>query len=209
GMGGALSGQSGDDAVEPATTADATCTTSSDTGGIPAQYQNAVEDAAEEAGLPVSILDALFTQESGYDEDAVSHAGAGGVGQFMPATWAEYGNGGDRFDPYDNIEATGRILADLQHMIADVARNDVQQIEFTLAAYNAVPGPVQQSIKSQPYPETQTYVQIIIGNADVDYSEDCTERAGSVVGDLGTGEWTHPLPGGRSTSDFGPRPCPA
>src|SRR5699024_8743806 len=87
GMGGALSGQLGDHAVEPATTADATCTTSSDTGGIPAQYQNAVEDAAEEAGLPVSILDALFTQESGYDEDAVSHAGAGGVGQFMPATW--------------------------------------------------------------------------------------------------------------------------
>src|SRR5699024_6427345 len=127
----------------------------------------------------------------------------------MPATWAEYGNGGDRFDPYDSIEATGRFLADLQDMIADVASNDVEQIEFTLAAYNAGPGAVQQYNGIPPYPETQNYVQIIIGNADVDYSEDCTERAGSVVGDLGTGEWTHPLPGGRSTSDFGPRPCPA
>jgi len=209
GMGGALSGQSDDDAAEPATTADATCTTSSDTGRIPAQYQNAVEDAAEEAGLPVAILDALFTQESGYNEDAVSHAGAGGVGQFMPATWAEYGNGGDRFDPYDSIEATGRFLADLQDIIADVASNDVEQIEFTLAAYNAGPGAVQEYNGIPPYPETQNYVQIIMGNADDNYSEDCTERAGSIVGDLGTGEWTHPLPGGRSTSGFGPRPCPA
>src|SRR5699024_1175439 len=112
GMGGALSGQSGDDAVEPATTADATCTTSSDTGGIPAQYQNAVEDAAEEAGLPVSILDALFTQESDYDEGPLPHAGAGGVGQFMPARWAEYGHCGGRFAPDDSIEATGRSPAD-------------------------------------------------------------------------------------------------
>src|SRR5699024_4788176 len=63
GMGGALSGQSGDDAAETATTADATCITSGATGGIPPQYQDAVEDAADEAGLPVSILHALFTQE--------------------------------------------------------------------------------------------------------------------------------------------------
>src|SRR5699024_5554385 len=131
GMGGALSGQSGDDAAEPATTADATCTTSGDTGGIPAQYQDAVEDAADEAGLPVPILDALFTQESGYEEHAVSHAGAGGVGQFMPATWAEYGQGGDRFDPYDSIDATGRYLAAVQGMIADVAATDKERIEFT------------------------------------------------------------------------------
>jgi len=209
GMGGALSGQSGDDAAETATTADATCITSGATGGIPPQYQDAVEDAADEAGLPVSILHALFTQESGYDEDAVSDAGAGGIAQFMPATWAEYGNGGDRFNAFDGIAASGRFLAALQDMITDVASNDVEQIEFTLAAYNAGPGAVQQYNGITPYPETQNYVQIIMGNADVDYSEDCTERAGSVVGDLGTGEWTHPLPGGRSTSGFGPRPCPA
>src|SRR5699024_12154729 len=129
-----------DDSVEPGTTADVTCTTSSDTGCILAQYQNAVEDAAEEAGLPVSILDALFTQESGYDEDAVSHDGAGGVGQFMPATWAEYGNGRGRYESYDSIEASGRLLADLQDKIAGVARNDEEQIECTLAVYNAGTG---------------------------------------------------------------------
>src|SRR5699024_12252134 len=91
GMGGALSGQSDDDAAETATTADVTCTTSGATGGIPAQYQAAVEDAADEAGLPVSILHALLTEESGYNEDAVSHAGAGGIAQVMQATSGENG----------------------------------------------------------------------------------------------------------------------
>lgn len=31
---------------------------------------------------------------------------------------------------------------------------------------------------------------------------------GAVIGDLGSGDWTHPLPGGRLSSQYGPRACP-
>lgn len=40
--------------------------------------------------------------------------------------------------------------------------------------------------------------------------EDVTVLAsGLMVGDVGSGDWTHPLPGGNFSSGFGPRPCPA
>ena len=40
----------------------------------------------------------------------VSTAGAQGPMQFMPATWEQYGNGGDIQSPRDSIHAAGRLL---------------------------------------------------------------------------------------------------
>lgn len=175
---------------------------------IPSQYLPYVEDAAKEAGLPVSLLGALFQTESGFDPDAESPRGAGGIGQFMEGTWAEYGNGQDRFDPQASIAATGRYLKDLQQMVASEATTDQERIEYTLAAYNAGPGNVRRYGGIPPFPETQAYVPNILSLAQVEFSEDCKAPGGSVVGDLGTGEWTHPLPGSQLTSGYGPRPCP-
>ena len=176
---------------------------------VPPEYEEAIQDAADEADLPYEIVAALLYTESGWDPNASSRVGAGGLGQFMDYTWAEYGNGQDRFDPQASIEASGRYLRDLQNMVDDVATTDQEQIEYTLAAYNAGPGAVQQYGGIPPYPETQDYVPTIMDRAQVDFSEDCTPPGGSAIGDLGSGEWTHPLPGGQATSGFGPRPCPA
>lgn len=176
---------------------------------VPTEYEQWVQDAADEAGLPYEIVAALLYTESGWDPNASSRVGAGGIGQFMDYTWAEYGNGQDRFDPQASIEASGRYLRDLQTMVDDVATTDQEQIEYTLAAYNAGPGAVQQYGGIPPYPETQEYVPAIMDRAQVDFSEDCTPPGGSEIGDLGSGEWTHPLPGGQVTSGFGARPCPA
>src|SRR5699024_1591803 len=59
-----------------------------------------------------------------------------------------------------------------------------------------------------PYDETEAYVRTIMSAAQGQYSADCTAPE-SGDRDLGSGEWTHPLPGGVLTSGYGSRPCPA
>ena len=200
---------SDEESASGASTASGCSPTGGNDGGIPSEYLPYVEDAASEAELPVSLLGGLFQTESNWDERATSYAGAMGIGQFMPGTWADYGNGQDPFDPAASIAATGRYLKDLQAMIAPLATTDQERLELTLAAYNAGPGNVLRYEGIPPYPETQNYVPTIMELAQVEFSEDCTQPGGSSIGDLGTGEWTHPLPGGRFTSGYGPRPCPA
>jgi soluble lytic murein transglycosylase-like protein len=55
---------------------------------------------------------AQLNQESRFNPLAVSPAGAMGVAQFMPATWAEIGSG-DPFNAFDSIDAGARYMAKL------------------------------------------------------------------------------------------------
>lgn len=48
---------------------------------------------------------AQVRQESGFNPSAVSHAGARGIAQFMPATWAHWAQGQDPFDAAAGIKA--------------------------------------------------------------------------------------------------------
>ena len=68
-------------------------TTDNDNGeeralNIPNGWAPLVEAAAQTAGLPVSVVAAQLAQESRWNPDATSPAGAQGIAQFMPATWA-------------------------------------------------------------------------------------------------------------------------
>lgn len=179
-----------------------------DTSQIPNNWGPLVEDAAEEAGLPLSVVSAQFDQESKWDPKAVSSVGAGGLGQFMPETWEMYGEGGDRFDPEDSIAAYGRYMAALKGEVEAIADGDANElVRLTLAAYNAGPGAVQKYDGVPPYPETQNYIEKILSKGQENFSTDCKTPVGakSWDGDLGDGEWTTPLPGGAFTSGYGPR----
>ena len=178
-----------------------------DEGGIPAQYRPAVQDAAREAGLPVALIAAQIKAESDWNPQALSPAGAQGLAQFMPDTWAAYGIG-DPFDPQASIAAQGRYMKELLEAVSSLATTEKERIDFALAAYNAGPTAVRNTPGIPPIPETQEYVQRINRLAQLDYSVDCVPLGGSEIGDLGTGEWTHPMPGGILTSRFGPRTCP-
>lgn len=48
---------------------------------------------------------AQVRQESGFKPSAVSHAGARGIAQFMPATWRQWAPDQDPFDPIAGIKA--------------------------------------------------------------------------------------------------------
>ena len=88
---------------------------------VPNGWGPLVEEAAKTAGIPVSVAAAQLKQESNWNPNAGSSAGAQGIAQFMPDTWAAYGQGGDVTDPEDAIPAYGRYMAALRDEVKDVA----------------------------------------------------------------------------------------
>ena len=70
------------------------------------------QGAAQQYGLDWHYLAAINFLESDFDRDTnVSPAGAQGPMQFEPATWAEYGDGGNIHDPHDAIYGAARYLS--------------------------------------------------------------------------------------------------
>lgn len=174
---------------------------------IPEEYLEALESAAADSGFSVELLAAQIDAESSWDPQAGSPRGAQGLSQFMPETWREYGDGGDPFDPYDSIAAQGRYMGSLIEQIDHLATSERELAELALAAYNAGPGAVLDAGGIPEIAETQNYVRDIMAAAQSNYSSDCRPIGGHEIGDLGSAEWTHPLPGGRLTSGFGWRGC--
>jgi hypothetical protein len=67
--------------------------------------------AAAETGVPWPFLAAIHLVETRLSRiRGTSTAGAQGPMQFLPATWAQYGNGGDINDDRDAIFAAARLL---------------------------------------------------------------------------------------------------
>lgn len=112
-------------------------------------------EAARRFDIPAAWIDALIRVESGGDPRAVSAAGALGLMQVMPTTWAgereRYGLGRDPFDPHDNIVAGTAFLS---------AMRDRYGVGGMLAAYNAGPGRYEDyRLRGRPLPpETVAYV---------------------------------------------------
>src|SRR5690625_3955762 len=73
--------------------------------------------------------------ESSLNPRAVSPAGAMGLMQFMPATWAEWGEG-DPFNPEQSIKAGCAYMNFLFGRFAEIPAWD-ERYKFALAAYNA------------------------------------------------------------------------
>jgi len=79
-------------------------------------------------GIPWRYLAAINLVETGMGRiRGTSTAGAQGPMQFLPATWAAYGAGGDINDPRDAIMGAARYLA---------ANNGAEDIAFALYRYN-------------------------------------------------------------------------
>lgn len=86
-----------------------------------------------------------------------SSAGAMGVSQFMPGTWAKYGKGSP-YDPAQAIAAQGRYMCQLAK---DVRRFPGDDTANMLAAYNAGPGAVEKYGGVPNYRETKNYIKRI------------------------------------------------
>jgi soluble lytic murein transglycosylase-like protein len=120
-------------------------------------YGAEITAAAQRNGLDPALLAGLIKQESGFNPDAGSSAGAQGLTQLMPGTARGLGVT-DLHDPVQSIQGGARYLAQqMKTFNGDVAR--------ALAAYNAGPGAVQRYGGVPPYAETQNYVRAVQANA--------------------------------------------
>jgi soluble lytic murein transglycosylase-like protein len=112
--------------------------------------------AADAQALPPEFLGATLLQESAYDVDARSSAGAVGIAQFMPETAAA--NGVDPYDPFDAIDGAAKLLGDY---FATYRAHYADPYATALAAYNAGPFAVSRYGGVPPYAETREYVALI------------------------------------------------
>jgi soluble lytic murein transglycosylase-like protein len=109
--------------------------------------------AARRHGIPEDLFLRLVQQESAWDPQAVSHAGAIGLAQLMPDTARMLGV--DPTDPVANLDAGARYLA--------MQFRSFRRWDHALAAYNAGPEAVRQHGGIPPFAETRDYVRIILG----------------------------------------------
>lgn len=116
-----------------------------------APYEAAFTAAESKYGLPAGLLRAVAKQESAFNPNAKSPAGATGLMQFMPAT--AKGLGLDPTDPFASIDAAGKYLSGHLQTFGSVP--------LALAAYNAGPGNVKKYGGIPPFTETQNYVKKI------------------------------------------------
>lgn len=109
------------------------------------------------------LLLAQYWQESRLDPDAVSSAGAQGIAQIMPRTWAAWsrktGYAGE--SPFNPVASINVGAAYLNHMIKQWywERPEIDRIALALASYNAGLGNILEAQKLSDY--AHSYADII------------------------------------------------
>lgn len=124
-------------------------------------YMPFVTQVFRERGLPEELA-CLAYVESGFNPNAVSRAGAGGMWQFMPYTGKKYGLSQDRWmderrDPYKATEAAAEYLTKLH--------GDFKDWHLAISAYNAGEGKIGRALAGT---ESKTFFELCRKNDMLD-----------------------------------------
>jgi TP901 family phage tail tape measure protein len=133
-----------------------TTTTSTGTSTYSGKYADFINKASSTYGVDPNLIAAIIKQESGFNPNARSGAGAKGLMQLMPGTAKELGVK-NAYDPYESIMAgTKYFVQQLKAFGGNVQK--------ALAAYNAGAGNVRKYGGIPPFKETQNYVKNVLAN---------------------------------------------
>ncbi len=149
----------------------------------PLPYPAQVFDASARNQIPPHLIYAIMREESRFESDVVSRAGAVGLMQLMPETARrvarrlELGDVGDRLDDPSVNVSIGSWYA------SDLLREGDGSVAWMLAAYNAGPGAAKRwlepgvagdaaitAVESIDYRETRGYVKRVVESANVYHS---------------------------------------
>jgi len=120
------------------------------------RYANIIQTASRAYGVEPSLVHAVISAESNYNQYAVSPRGAMGLMQLMPDTARRYGVQ-NMMDPTENIHGGVRYLRDLLDMFKG-------RMDLAIAAYNAGENAVIRSgLQIPPIAETRHYVPKVLG----------------------------------------------
>lgn len=98
------------------------------------EYDDLIQASADSLGWDWRLLASMVFQESKFNPELESWAGAKGLMQLMPVTAERYGVD-DRSDPEESMKAATNVIQVLWNRFVDVP-DSTDRIKFTMAAYN-------------------------------------------------------------------------
>ncbi|MGO2069235.1 transglycosylase SLT domain-containing protein [Glutamicibacter arilaitensis] len=132
---------------------------------VPQSFQDDVNSAARKSGLEPSVIAAIITVQSNWQEDAVSPVGSRGIALTSVEVWKEHGQG-NILNGHDHIRTLGVYLKHLADTLKGRQGVGADYTDLVIAAHVAGETAVLNAGEVPAIPEVRTYVNKVKAYAE-------------------------------------------